>query len=194
MDEYDGDIYIERRQSNKPGAEYIIPSCVTSASLGVLPVYNTSEEPMHFNVDQLVARGASCSPDVSRETEVRINMLHKRDFPKFTLEDIQKQVNPNIGEYNINILLSTLNSYRDCFAQNINELGCIKGVEIEIQLKDDKPVTYKPYRLSIQERQCVREIVDDLLDNGIIQESHSPYASPIVLVKRKAGTLHSNVC
>lgn len=34
----------------------------------------------------------------------------------------------------------------------------------------------------------MREIIKDLLSKNIIRESESPYASPIILVKKKDGT------
>ncbi|KAJ8917010.1 hypothetical protein NQ315_012927 [Exocentrus adspersus] len=39
---------------------------------------------------------------------------------------------------------------------------------MSIHLTDDKPVVYHPYRLSHSERQNVKKIVDDLLENKII--------------------------
>nr|CAI5858783.1 unnamed protein product [Callosobruchus analis] len=58
----------------------------------------------------------------------------------------------NISESNLcqndcQKLLLLLNKYRDCFTQNINDLVKIIGDEMKINLTDDKPVTYRPYRL-----------------------------------------------
>jgi hypothetical protein len=58
---------------------------------------------------------------------------------------------------------------------------------MHIRLHDDVPVTYRPYRLAYSERNIVRDIVQDLMDNGIVRESESPYSSPILLVKKKTG-------
>ena len=186
-EEYAGDIFVDIRQSFTPRGEYVIPRCVTSTTSGIVPYFNASDEPKSFDENQLIVGGVPCVPDVGNErtSEVSINTLSKKVLSKFTFSDIQKQVNTDIGKQNMHTLLNTLNDYRDCFAQDIGELGCIKGVEMEIILTDDKPVTYRPYLLSFQERQKVQEMVDNLLDSGIIQESHSPYASPVVLVKKK---------
>lgn len=48
-------------------------------------------------------------------------------------------------------LLSILNKYRDCFVENLAELGHVKETEMVIHLKDDQPVTYRPYHLSFKE-------------------------------------------
>lgn len=62
---------------------------------------------------------------------------------------------------------------------------CITTGKLRIRLKDDIPVAYRPRRLAYAERIKVQEIVSELLKDGIIQESSSAYASPIVLVKKK---------
>ncbi|KAK9711357.1 Zinc knuckle [Popillia japonica] len=56
-----------------------------------------------------------------------------------------------------------------------------------IDLTSDKPIYYKPYRLSYHERKQVQEIVDELKEADIIEDSTSPYASPCLLVKKKIG-------
>lgn len=59
--------------------------------------------------------------------------------------------------------------------------------EMTIKLKDDTPVAYRPRRLAYEERAQVKRIVSELLCDGIIRESSSDYASPIVLVRKKNG-------
>lgn len=49
------------------------------------------------------------------------------------------------------------------------------------------PFYVPPRRLSFAEKLEVNEIIKDLLARRIIQVSNSPYASPIVLVRKKSG-------
>lgn len=63
---------------------------------------------------------------------------------------------------------------------------------MHIELEDNRPVMYRPYRTSMNEREKVREIVDELIQNDIVQESQSNYASPVLLVKKKTG--ESRLC
>jgi len=69
----------------------------------------------------------------------------------------------------------------------MSELGKNENIECEIITITDEPVTFRPYRLSESERKTVREMVEDLKRCGIITDSNSPYASPILLVKKKDG-------
>lgn len=65
-------------------------------------------------------------------------------------------------------------------------------IELKIVLKDDKPVSQRPRRLSLAEQHTVEQQVDEWLHKGIIQVSYSEYSSPLVLVKKKDGS--TRVC
>lgn len=96
-------------------------------------------------------------------------------------------INENLSEKQQKSVYELINKYRDCFAKSMSELGCTNLSEMEIVLTDQTPVVYRPYRMSMSEREKVREIVHELLDNDIIEESTSSYASPIILVLKKDG-------
>jgi hypothetical protein len=72
-----------------------------------------------------------------------------------------------------------------------NSVAAITTAELEIKLKADKIICYNPYRMPLCEREKVKTIVDDLLKNGIIRESTSPFASPVLLVHKKVCRLSS---
>lgn len=59
-----------------------------------------------------------------------------------------------------------VNSYRECFAENTDELGICNTVKMKIKLTDDKSIVYRPYRLSCTERKEVQQIVHDLIKNN----------------------------
>ncbi|XP_076383111.1 uncharacterized protein LOC143260682 [Megalopta genalis] len=90
-------------------------------------------------------------------------------------------------------LLELINEYRNCVALNHNELGRTSVTELKIELLDDEPVFHKPYRLSQADKEIVRNIVAELEMNDIIRPSKSPYASPVVLVKKKTGDTHVTI-
>lgn len=56
-----------------------------------------------------------------------------------------------------------------------------------IKLSSEQPFTYRPYRMSPTEREVAKDMVNELLENGIVRPSDSPYSSPILLVKKKDG-------
>ncbi|XP_019266920.1 PREDICTED: uncharacterized protein LOC109244312 [Nicotiana attenuata] len=50
------------------------------------------------------------------------------------------------------------------------------------------PVNLRPYRYSSSQKDIIERLVQDMLDQGIVQPSSSPYASPVVLVGKKDGS------
>ncbi|UYV60884.1 hypothetical protein LAZ67_1002667 [Cordylochernes scorpioides] len=77
---------------------------------------------------------------------------------------------------------------RDCFALGMEELGCTDVTKMDIKEVDgSKPVCLRPYKTTASEREAIREIVREWKDNGIVTETRSPYASPVLLVRKKTG-------
>lgn len=75
------------------------------------------------------------------------------------------------------------------FAENKQDLGCATGVEHEIHLSITVPFR-TPYRHLPPP--CITEVkarVRGLLEQGVIEESVSPYAAPTVMV-RKIGRFY----
>lgn len=75
------------------------------------------------------------------------------------------------------------------FASGDRDLGCANGVEHEINLTEDLPFKEACRRVPPGQLEEFRDAVFDLLDTGVITESKSPYASPVVLVKKKDRSL-----
>ena len=51
-----------------------------------------------------------------------------------------------------------------------------------------EPVNLRPYRHPWEQKNVIEKMVEEMLDSGIIRNSRSPYASPVVLVKKADGT------
>ncbi len=71
-----------------------------------------------------------------------------------------------------------------------DNLGSVKLVKHEIPLQPNAvPVAQRPRRLSPSEWQEVREEINYLLSQGLIETSASPWASLIVIARCKNGQL-----
>ena len=63
------------------------------------------------------------------------------------------------------------------------------NIEHNIDTGDAKPINQKKYRITHHERPIVKSLIDDMLKNKLIEPSRSPWASPIVMVRKKDGTV-----
>lgn len=84
-------------------------------------------------------------------------------------------------------LKKILRKYNMTFSTGIPKKQVTTG-SLEIQLKDPtKIVSRRPYRMAPTERQKLKDIINELIVNGIVRESTSEFASPVILVKKKNG-------
>lgn len=84
---------------------------------------------------------------------------------------------------------SLLSKYSSVFSAHDGDLGCTDLIAHDIPLLDDVPVRQRYRRIPPSEYEVVKEHINQLLEAKVIRESSSPYASPIVLVRKKDGTL-----
>lgn len=78
-----------------------------------------------------------------------------------------------------------LTEYADIFATPTG-LPPIRRHDHSIPLKPDtKPVAAYPYRCPIAHRDEIEKICKDMLEAGVIRASTSPFASPVLLVRKK---------
>lgn len=100
-------------------------------------------------------------------------------------EEKEIDINPQLPAEKRKMLIELLREFGDRFAWNKTQIGRTNVCELAIPLVDDTPVHQPPYRVSHREREIIREQVDDMLNKGVIRESSSAYASPVVLVRKK---------
>lgn len=83
-------------------------------------------------------------------------------------------------------LIELINQYRCCFALNMGELGCTNLLTMEIE-DNNQPVITRPYKTSLTEKAKIDKIVKEWKALGIVTETNSSYASPVLLVTKKDG-------
>ena len=69
--------------------------------------------------------------------------------------------------------------------------NCYKNYEGEhiIITEEVPPIKKRAYRTAPKENEFIKEEIDDMLKQGLIQPSASPWSFPVVVVKKKNGKL-----
>ncbi|GBM20008.1 Retrovirus-related Pol polyprotein from transposon 412 [Araneus ventricosus] len=155
-----------------------------------VPLANVGDKSIEFLKDQCLVRVEVielCSNVKVKEKIPSSNNLNnfKENVP-IILSEIN--IDSNIESERKKELVQLLNEYKDCFALNISELGCTNLTKMDIkEVEGLKSVCMKPYKANVPKRAAIKEIVREWRENGIVSDTRSSYASPVLLVKKKTG-------
>ncbi len=89
-------------------------------------------------------------------------------------------------------LQALIRAKQAAFCTSAHEVGVVAnsfGIEHILDTKEVDPVTQKPYKYSRAEQDYLVEQIKMLIEAGLIRPSKSPWMSPVVLIKKKDGTL-----
>src|SRR6266498_813717 len=89
-----------------------------------------------------------------------------------------------------------LNEYDDVVSKGSHDIGNCKLVKHDIRLNDERPIKWKQLPRSAKENEWIKGQIDEILKNGVIEPSTSPYAFNIVIVGKKdrAGEGMDRMC
>lgn len=102
---------------------------------------------------------------------------------------LTNMISADLDEAQHSELLALLTTYAPLFDFRCPSLGVAKRVSHHIDTGDSPPLRQAPYRVSASERKIIEREVDDMLSKNVIRPSCSPWASPVVLVTKKDGTI-----
>lgn len=81
-----------------------------------------------------------------------------------------------------------LQAFADVFEEPTG-LPPVRDYDHQIDLKDEAgPINCRPYRYAAVQKDAIEKLIGEMLHAGVIRQSRSPYASPVVLVKKKDGS------
>ena len=169
------DLYVEGgiRESR-----HAFPRCVIwtdGKGEALIPVLNISGEALRISSGSKVTRGEKCEEKLPKNQELN-------DVP-VTSEEMDTDLEGEQAER----VLELLNEYKDLVSRKMSQIGCTNLLEIDIELDDNKPVFYRPHRLAYGEREQMKDWIKDLKNADIIEDSNSPFASPMLLVRKPTG-------
>ena len=139
---------------------------------------NTGSQPIQIDRDEVVAL-AECvlaEPGASAGNDRDVgDGLVERASPHLTSEECRQ-------------LQTAMAARKHLFAKGKGDLGRTDIVQHQIHTGDQPAIKQRVRRYPAARREEERQLVEDMLAIGIIQESNSAWSSPTVLVKKKDGT------
>lgn len=87
-------------------------------------------------------------------------------------------------------LQKILTTYKDVFSEIPGKTNLL---ECRLQLTTSEPINTPQYPLPLAMKEVVEQEVQDMLKLGVIERSHSPYNSPLILIKKPDNTYRTCV-
>ena len=119
-----------------------------------------------------------------------VSAVMQSDFTKERMQQLkdgwQVEERSLVGE-EMKCLKSLVCEYADMFALDSSELGSTDLVTHTIDT-GDSPIKQSARRTPFALRQVMEEMVEKMLEQGVVEPSHSPWSSRVVLVEKKDGS------
>lgn len=111
------------------------------------------------------------------------------DVRRQRLADMLREQDIALNESQWKVLVSALTNLHEAFCLHEEERGETELVQFHIDTGDAEPKRQPPRQVSFAVRGEINEQFAKMQAQGVIRPSTSPWASPVVLVRKKDGTL-----
>jgi hypothetical protein len=122
----------------------------------------------------------------------RINISQKTDKPLVIpehLQDLYLRSSTKLTESEKHKFTELLIKYQDTFSKSATDIGFTDLVQHKINTGTALPIRQPIRRLHFGKREIEKEEVNKMLTMGIIEPSYSLWSSPVILVKKKDGSI-----
>ncbi|KMQ82414.1 retroviral aspartyl protease family protein, partial [Lasius niger] len=96
--------------------------------------------------------------------------------------------NVQLSEKERNAVEELIQEFKDVFSRTTSDVGRTSLAHHKIDTGDHPPIRQYPRRLPFAKREEVGKLLKEMQDSDVIEPSSSPWASPIVLVRKKDGS------
>jgi transposase InsO family protein len=105
------------------------------------------------------------------------------------LNTVFDSLDPTISQDDKTSFMQLLTKYQSVFSKGEHDLGCATAVKHRINTEDNKPVRQCLRRQPPVHQEAINRQLEEWLEQGKISPSQSEWASNIVIVKKKDGSL-----
>lgn len=133
-------------------------------------------------------RRIKVAKEVEEESTISLPKACSEDIPSH-LSELYNEAVKNRTSEEAEIIAGLLVKHEHTFSKDEWDIGLTNLVEHPIKTNGAEPIKQRPRRVPLAYADEEKKAIDDLLKKGVIQKSTSPWASPIVLVKKKSGAI-----
>ena len=155
-----------------------------------VPLVISSKEDINEEENQTMVRrvkffSEGTQPPISNIT-VRKTQVANPEVPSH-LTTLYNETTKELSDNQKQRVAQLLHRFKDSFSRDEWDLGLTHLTSHAIKTEGAEPVKQPPRRVPMAYAADEKKAIEDLMAKGVIRESTSPWASPIVLVKKKDG-------
>lgn len=121
--------------------------------------------------------------------ERKVRQINEDSKETVDLESIFGKDLQELQEQDKEAFYALVRKYQAQFLFNKNNLGRTGLVQHEIHTGHHAPIKQQPRREPLGMKEVIKQEIEKMEKAGIIEPSNSPWASPVVLVRKKDGTV-----
>ncbi|KAG1465265.1 hypothetical protein G6F56_004924 [Rhizopus delemar] len=131
----------------------------------------------HFNKDaDLFALERDTDPESDSDGEI----IEPELYTKLEVGKVEQNIEKKLQKL--------IQKFKDIFDWNNDTIGYTQLISHRIIVDDNaQPISHRPYRLSPIESEYLQQEIQKYCKLGVISPSNSPWAAPVILVKKKNG-------
>uniref|UniRef100_A0A8C6PS61 ribonuclease H n=1 Tax=Nothobranchius furzeri TaxID=105023 RepID=A0A8C6PS61_NOTFU len=150
-------------------------------------VSNESDHDIHIPARAIITEISTFQEVISKEKHIEYSDQSTESLPP-------SQPQYNFGDSPLppdwkERIVQKVNSIPEVFAKYDLDFGRTDKVKHQIKLSDPTPFKQRPQPIHPQDLDAVRKHLQELFDSGVIRESDSAFASPIVVARKKNGSV-----
>ena len=150
-------------------------------------IANFGPEPILLDKGHTIAMIHPVDPESMQKVE-SVEQIDESSVPEHLLP-LAEQVDSELTREEQERVKKLLVKYQDCFMEPDGKLGKTSLVKHKIDTGDSTPIKQRFRNPPVHLREQVDKEIDRMLDTGEIEPSSSPWSSPLVIVKKKDGSI-----
>ena len=168
----------------------LVADCLISVnnSKSQLRVVNLSDNEIKFFKNTKI--GVFFSNDDSMQVNGLFTSKKKPKHPEaFRMETYATLEGTDLSRNQSDQVVAMFMRRNQVFSGNSNDLGFCNKIKYKTKLeKDAKPFRRSYGSMSFEKQKAIKKIVEDLEEVNLVEPTHSYWAAPSILVKKKDGT------
>lgn len=162
-------------------------SLVSPTNNSLVPVRIMSDEGLKRVLHKGTVLGHLETLECPKVRQIDVDAGKKQPLTPDDLLKMHLEIDSNRTRENIQYMKEILIEYADVFSKTKMDIGLTNVCEHEIDTGNTPPIAVPPRRVPLALEEKVHKLIEDLLEQGIIQPSQSPWCSPVVIVTKKNG-------